>query len=480
MAYFRIAYGLVLLWEVTRLAGRAKRNYLEPELLFKYWPFDFVHPWPAESLAWHFHLMGACAVLVVLGLWYRIAAAGLCFGITYVFLLDQAHYLNHVYLVCLISFLMVLVPAHRTASLDALRRPQLASATVPGWSLWLLRFQIGVPYFFGGLAKINGDWLRGTPLREWLEGHGNFPLLGPLFELETTVYVMAYGGLLFDLLVPFLMLRRATRLPAFAVALGFHLVNSGLFGIGIFPWFMIAATVVFFPPSWPRDAWRVIRSERAAPIAGLLVGAAGGFVLGSWFPRHTDPMHALIAAFGGGVLGLHIGSERDGPGLPSPSPEPPASAGRSPWVTRFLICWVGIQVLLPLRHFVIPGDVHWTEEGHQFAWHMKLRDKASKISFEVTDRLRGRTFEVDPKDHLTRRQVRKMGARPDLIVEFAHHLARIHGTLGIEVRARSSVKLNDHPWQPMVDPTVDLAAIPLGWGPPADWILPMKKRETRP
>ena len=67
----------------------------------------------------HFILIGVFAVLIALGLCYRLATLGIFLTVGYVFLLDQTHYLNHLYLVVLVSGLMVLIPAHRHFSLDA-------------------------------------------------------------------------------------------------------------------------------------------------------------------------------------------------------------------------------------------------------------------------------------------------------------------------------------------------------------------------
>ena len=104
----------------------------------------------------HWLALGVLAACVMAGAWYRISATLFFIGFTYVFLLDQARYLNHFYL---ISFLMIFIPAHRSFSIDALRNPKLRSNLVPAWSIWLIRFQVGVPYFFGGIAKSNADWL---------------------------------------------------------------------------------------------------------------------------------------------------------------------------------------------------------------------------------------------------------------------------------------------------------------------------------
>ncbi|MBK8024894.1 MAG: HTTM domain-containing protein [Chloroflexi bacterium] len=39
------------------------------------------------------------------------------------------------------------------------------------------------------------------------------------------------------------------------IGLVFHLTNSQLFHIGIFPWFAIAANLLFLPSGWPRRCY---------------------------------------------------------------------------------------------------------------------------------------------------------------------------------------------------------------------------------
>jgi len=105
-----------------------------------------------------------------------------------------------------LSFLLCIVPAHKMWSLDARCRPQLRADTTPAWTLWLLRAQVAVVYFFGGVAKLNGDWLRGEPMRMWLADRTEFPVIGRFFTEESTVYLFSYGALFNDLLAPALLL----------------------------------------------------------------------------------------------------------------------------------------------------------------------------------------------------------------------------------------------------------------------------------
>ena len=73
---------------------------------------------------------------------------------------------------------------------------------------------------------------------------------GAFFRQEAAIMCYSYGGLLFDLAVVPLLLWQRTRLATFVVAVIFHLCNALLFqfSIGIFPWVMIAATLMFFDP----------------------------------------------------------------------------------------------------------------------------------------------------------------------------------------------------------------------------------------
>src|SRR5215216_4921419 len=164
---------------------------LKPAVTFTYYGFSWVKPWPGRGMYIHFFVLGLAAVCVMAGmagLFYRIAAPVLFLAFTYTFLLDQTRYLNHFYLVCLISFLMCFLPAERAFSVDALLRRKIRSDVVPAWTLWLLRAQIGIPYFYGGIAKLNRDWIYGgEPMRSWLHPLTRVPGGGPIFAADWVV-----------------------------------------------------------------------------------------------------------------------------------------------------------------------------------------------------------------------------------------------------------------------------------------------------
>jgi vitamin K-dependent gamma-carboxylase len=468
LAFFRIAFGLAMIvntWlYIPILVGE---YYVEPGVHFPYPPLTFIAPLPGIGMHVLYVVMSLTGLLIALGFWYRASVAAFFVLHTYVFLIDSTYFQNHEYLISLLAFLMFFLPAHRMWSLDARRRPAVAGATVPAWTIWLLRFQIGVPYFFGAIAKLNADWMAGEPLRMWLERRTDVEIVGPLFTNEAVVLFMNYGSLVFDLVVVGFLLHPRTRLAAFLVACCFHLINVRLFGLFIFPWLMILATTIFFRPDWPlcvrawwlnrrrtsADARTVPADTRAAP-AGTRAAPAGTRAAPTDRPVHAEPSTDAT----------------------SDRPEPMGPDQQTTWTTgRRLVAvavagWVLVQVLLPLRHYAIPGNPSWTEEAHRFAWHMKLRDKQGSATFHVTTD-NGRTFAVDPDDHLTSTQVYLLTGHPSRIVQFAHYLSERHG--GAEVRAETSVSLNGREPVPLVDPTADLAAVPLWWWGHADWILPL-------
>jgi vitamin K-dependent gamma-carboxylase len=106
---------------------------------------------------------------------------------------------------------------------------------------------------------------------------------------------------------------------------------------------------------------------------------------------------------------------------------------------------------------------------------MKLLDRDAQARFFVTDPNNGATHEVDPLESLRPAQVQKMSARPDMILQFAHHLARNEPRSGprpLQVRAEVLLGLNGREPALLVDPKVDLAAERQTLGH-ASWLLTM-------
>jgi hypothetical protein len=480
LALFRIAVGAILTWEAYRFLARGwvTRYWIEPELNFTYTLFSWLRPLPGDAMIWLFYALVALGVLLTLGLFQRAAALLFTLGFGYAFLLEESRYLNHLYLMNLVTLLLVFVPASRVWSIDALlgRRER----TAPAWALWLVRFQIGVPYFYGGIAKINPDWLRGEPIRLWLSRHTDFPLVGPLFTQEWVVAVFAYGGLLIDLVAVPLLLWRRTRPWIYLALLLFHMMNSRLFNIGIFPWVMMIATTIFFEADWPSRLVRDLRTRPGQAWPAVVLGAGLALGLALWLGEVTSPVPLLAATLSGAACGWTFLGRRTAASGAAPEedlahPTPGASA-LSRIGLVLIIGWVATQSLLPLRHFLLPGRSSWTEEGHRFAWHMMLRTKSGGVTLRITDPATRQVTTVEADDVLPDWQAHQVAEAPHMIHQFALHTAERFASIGfpdVEVRAIASISLNGRAPQLLIDPAVDLAALPRSLAP-ARYIVPLE------
>src|SRR5262249_1776112 len=147
LAVFRICFGLVMVWEaMAYLWPRSGGNWVYAQLNHPAWTFPYpgfawVLPWSEPFMTLHFVMLALAGLCVALGLCYRLAAVALTLLWTYVFLLDEALYLNHGYLMCLLSFLLIWMPAQTCFSVDR-RRLRLSGNAIPFWPVFMLRAQL--------------------------------------------------------------------------------------------------------------------------------------------------------------------------------------------------------------------------------------------------------------------------------------------------------------------------------------------------
>jgi hypothetical protein len=420
LAAFRILFGLVMAVAVVRVLalGWVDEFYIRPAFHFTWDLFPWILPLPGPAMRLLFVTLALLALGVALGWHYRACAALFCVGFTYVELIDKTTYLNHYYLVTLLSGLLVFVPAHHEWSIDAWRRPTLATRTIPSWTVNLLRFQIAIVYVFAGLAKLNVDWLhQAQPLRIWLAARSDLPVIGPLLAQMWVAYAFSWFGAAYDLTIVFFLMWRRTRAVAYLTVVVFHIMTAVLFPIGMFPWLMIVATLMFFPADWPR---------RVLPLAA-----------------RRDPAGATTLA----VV--------------------------SPRLVVLVTIYAAIQVAVPLRAYWPGADPEWTNRGFNFAWRVMLVEKAGSAEFFAGRRSTGQHWTIRTRDYVTERQEMMMAQDPFMIRALARHIAADYATRGItgvEVRADAFASLNGRPVHRLIDPSVDLAA-PL----PPNWILPLPR-----
>ena len=433
-AAFRIIFGLLGLAAVVRFAAKGWISdlYVEPVHHLPYYGFGWVQAWPEWGMYCHFGLLGLASLGVVLGYRYRLSITAFFLLFTYIELIDRTTYLNHHYLVSLVSLIMVFLPLHRVWALDARRRsPGEVPPTVPRAVLWALMAQIGLVYFFAGVAKLNPDWLlEAQPMRIWLYNSAGIPLVGHLLKETWVAYAMSWGGMVFDLTIFAWLLWPKTRLWAYGTLVVFHAATTVLFpALGMFPWIMAGLTLVFFNPDWP-----VRVQERLGLLMKPPANSGASLTVPQPSPALTWQLKAALVV---GVL--------------------------------FLL----VQVALPLRHFAYPGNVRWTEDGYLFSWRVMLTEKVGQVTYRVSGLAGGGEELAYPEDYLTPGQAERMAYQPDLILATAHlvrddFIARGHSQ--VQVRADAWVSSNGRAAAPLVDPRVDLASISAGIGL-RSWVL---------
>ena len=442
LAVFRIIFGLVGAFIVARffVYGWIGELYIEPAHHFTYLGFGWVKPWPGWGMYAHFAALGLLALGIAAGYRFRLCALLFFLGFTYVELLDKTAYLNHYYWAALVSLLMVFLPLHRSLSADAWLESRMLWGRAPVAALWLLRGQLAAVYVFAGIAKLNGDWLlESQPLHIWLQDHTGLPLAGPLLGEIWTAYAFSWGGALFDLTIFGWLLWRRTRPFVYASLVIFHLTTYMLFPqIGVFPWLMTGAALIFFSPGWPRHV--------------------------SWWLRAA------------------LGTVADPTGLPKRdlverAPLPCAAMTLRLLLAIIVAVYVAVQVALPLRHYAYPGNVRWNEEGYRFSWRVLLTEKVGMIEYRVYHPPTSQTWRVGPEEYLTPQQAERMSTQPDMILETAHIIARDFAARGyaqVQVSADAFVTMNGMESARLMDPDVDLAKISHGLAPKA-WLLPEPK-----
>ena len=379
--------------------GWVQAYYVVPEYHFSYPGFSWISPLGEQGMVGLFVFVGLMALGMVWNIGRRWPSALFTLGFGTIFLMDQAYYQNHLYLVVLVGALFTLF---------GLRRGEQARL----WMVDLMRAQVGIVYVFGGIAKINADWLAGEPMTQWMAIRADWAIIGPLVGHPSAGVWMSILGMLFDLAIVPLLLWRRTRMWAFAGVVLFHGLNAILFKIGVFPVLMLALTTVFFSPGW---------CERKGDVAA--------------------------------------------PG--------PAMAT---WVPAVCLLWLGIQVGVPMRSWAMSGPTAWTEEGHRFSWRMKLRSKVGRVVVHALDKERGTHKIIRPEEELTAYQARRMATRPRMILQYAHHVAErleAEGSGRWAVHVDSRASLNGRAAQTLIDPKVDLSQTTSD--EPMDWIIPLQE-----
>src|SRR5688572_29840795 len=149
LAVFRIIFGLLLFGSIIRFwtKGWIHELYIEPKHFFSFYGFEFVQPLGGYTYLL-FAICGVSALLVALGLFYRLSIISLFLSFTYIELIDKSSYLNHYYFISMICLMMIFLPAQAYFSADAYRNKHLSSDKIPLWCIDSLQLFVALLYLF--------------------------------------------------------------------------------------------------------------------------------------------------------------------------------------------------------------------------------------------------------------------------------------------------------------------------------------------
>ncbi|WP_034893379.1 HTTM domain-containing protein [Gillisia sp. Hel_I_29] len=421
LVVFRIIFGLLLALQAFSdvALGWVRRSLIAPQETFNFIGFEFLQPLPGDGMIYYYLIMGLFGLLVMVGYKYRFSIIAFTIMWSGVYLMQKTSYNNHYYLLMLLGIIMTFLPANRYASIDAWKNPKLRAISMPRWVWLVIVLQLWIVYTYASVAKLYLGWFDGSFFNILLRSKQHYWMVGEFLQEKWVHTTMAWFGFLFDLTTIPLFLNRKTRIPAFIAAIFFHLFNSFIFHIGIFPYLSLAFALFFF--SSERINKNILRGKKK-------------FYTGN---EIKVPAYRNLLII---VLGI----------------------------------WFILQIGLPLRHWFFKDDVLWTEEGHRLSWRMMLRAKSGRSTFKVVERGTRDTIIVQKTDYLTPKQNRAINSKPDLIWQFAQRLKREYAKKGkdVQVFADARVSVNGQGFYPFTDPKVDLANEPWYHFKHNDWILP--------
>ena len=257
LGIFRFLFGFLLCIEFLVLSRETfPYYYIKPLFHFTYPLFDLLGLKPlSQRFLWLiFNVLQISTVGIMLGLFTRISLIVFTSAFGYFFFMESSVYTNHYYLIFLLSFLMCFGHSGSLFSFDSLINKNTRREQVDYWEVFLLRFQICVVFFFGGIAKLNADWLvRGAPLYLNLVKHLSF--LGYPLQEKWMAVVLSWGGMLSDFGLGILLLINRWHKLSFICLCLFNGMNILFFGLGIktFPYLMISTYILFLPTPIVRE-----------------------------------------------------------------------------------------------------------------------------------------------------------------------------------------------------------------------------------
>ena len=160
---FRIFFGLLMAVECwgSIATGWVNETFVKTKFSFTFIGFEWTRFLLGETMYFIYGFLGVMGILIMLGAFYRMATILFALGWSLVYFMQKEHYNNHYYLVMLIAWFMVFIPANRYKAVDVWIWPQIRSNYTYLWTRLIFIFQLLIVYTFAALAKLYPGWMNG-------------------------------------------------------------------------------------------------------------------------------------------------------------------------------------------------------------------------------------------------------------------------------------------------------------------------------
>ncbi|GAB1607264.1 vitamin K-dependent gamma-carboxylase-like isoform X1 [Argonauta hians] len=481
----RFLFGFIMVLDIPQERGLASIDEKYNDAKMCNFPlFDFLKPLPLEWMYILYFTMWLCALFMMIGFCFRLSTCLFTAIYWYLFFLDKTKWNNHSYLYGLHSIMFMVSDANRYWSVDSLLDSSIRNGQVPLWNYTILRFQNFLVYFFAGIKKMTPEWLEGYSMKSLNEHWVFLPFKFIFTADQIDLFIVHYFGFFLDLTIGFFLFFDVTRPYAFIFGMSFHLMNSQIFNIGMFPWAMIATMTIFFYPDWPRRVFK-----RLPRSLSFLFPKDEPFQTSShciYTVKPEEPLRKGNLPSSSDTLKLQD--------LTTNSKTPKSQDLKSNskcsipakyslvhvCSSSFTIIYILLQLFLPFSHFITKGYNNWTSGLYGYSWDMMVHSwNTQHLQIMYVERDTGETGFIDPMAFV--RSSKRWPLHSDMVKQYALCIENRLENLGlknIELYFDVWVSLTRRFQQRLFNPNTDI--IRADWHPFRDtpWILPLQNQLT--
>ncbi|MGH0130569.1 UNVERIFIED_CONTAM: hypothetical protein FKN15_015420 [Acipenser sinensis] len=307
--------------------------------------------------------------------------------------------------------------------------------------------KIFIVYFIAGIKKLDFDWIEGYSMH-YLANHWLFDPFKLVFSEEmTSVLVVHGGGLVLDLTAGYLLFFDATRPVAMVFVSYFHCMNSQLFSIGMFAYTMLATSLLFCYPDWPRRFF----SKFPACLSGALptVMPAPQHSPSCVYPESESSEAATLT-------------------------KPTKLSRRHRLGALFTVLYITEQFFMPYSHFITQGYNNLTNGLYGYSWDMMVHSRSHQhVKITYRDGVTGDIGYLNPGVFTHSRRWKDHG---DMLKQYASclsHQLKNYNISEPEIYFDIWVSINERFQQRIFDPRLDI--VKADWSPfrPNPWLMPL-------